>query len=143
MYGELDRYSIEIDIKLKIISIWAKIICVTQSKTSRIMYSLSHHLSSQQNVDIKWIKFIEKILNEADFSIIFKSIEWLKRRLLDQYLQDWNSSVHYSRKAFNCKIVKADFKFEEYFNILDEQNSLLLCIYRNIGTNKLPIEKGR
>jgi hypothetical protein len=37
---------------------------------------------------------------------------------------------------------KTDFKFEEYFNILDEQNSLLLCKFRTTN-HKLPIEKGR
>jgi hypothetical protein len=40
------------------------------------------------------------------------------------------------------RIFKPDFKFEEYFNILDEQNSLLLCKFR-ITNHKLPIEKGR
>ena len=83
------------------------------------MNSLSHHLYSQQNFDIKWIKCLEKILNETGFSHIwqtqtFKSIEWLKQSikqtLLDQFLQDWNSSVHNSPKAFNYRIFKTDFK---------------------------------
>jgi hypothetical protein len=89
------------------------------------MYSLSHHLYLQQNFDIKWIKILETILNETGFSNIwqtqtFKSIKWLKQNmkqtLLDQFLQDWNSSVHNSPKAFNYRIFKTDFKFEEYFN---------------------------
>jgi hypothetical protein len=50
----------------------------------------------------------------------------IKQTLLDQFLQDWNSSVHNSPKASNYRIFKTDFKFEEYFNILDEQSSLLL-----------------
>jgi hypothetical protein len=62
--------------------------------------------------------------------------------LLDQFLQDWNSSVHNSPKAFNYRILKTDFKFEEYFNILYEQNSLLLCKFRTTN-HKLPIERGR
>ena len=151
IYGELCRYPVEIDIKIRIISFWAKIICGKQSKISCIMYSLSHHLYSPQNFDIKWIKFLEKILNETGFSNIwqtqtFKSIEWLKQSikqtLLDQFLQDWNSSVHNSPKAFNYRILKTDFKFEEYFNILYEQNSLLLCKFRTTN-HKLPIERGR
>jgi hypothetical protein len=51
----------------------------------------------------------------------------IKQTLLDQFLQDWNSSVHSSPKASNYRIFKTEFKFEEYFNILDEQNSFLLC----------------
>ena len=97
------------------------------------MYSLSHHLYSQQNFDIKWIKFLEKILNETVFSNIwqtqtYKSIEWLKQSiketLLGQFLQDLNSSVHNSP------------------NILDEHNSLLICKLRTTN-HKLPIVKGR
>jgi hypothetical protein len=66
----------------------------------------------------------------------------IKQTLLDQFLQDWNSSVHSSPKASNYRIFKTEFKFEEYFNILDEQNSFLLCKFR--ATNhKLPTEKGR
>ena len=115
------------------------------------MHSLSQHLYSQQKFDIKRITFLEKILIETGFSNIwqtqtFKSIEWLKQSikqtLLDQFLQDWNSSVHNSPKAFNYRIFKTDFKFEEYFYILDEQNSLLLCKFRTTN-HKLTIEKGR
>jgi hypothetical protein len=36
------------------------------------MYSLSHHLYSQQNFDIKWIKCLKKILNETGFSNIWQ-----------------------------------------------------------------------
>jgi len=75
-----------------------------------------------------------------------KSIDLLKQsikqRLLDQFLQDWNSSVHNSTKSYINRISKTDFKFEEYFNILDEQNSLLSCKFRTTN-HKLPIEKGR
>jgi hypothetical protein len=45
-------------------------------------------------------------------------------------------------KAFNNRIFKTDFKFEEYFDILDEQNYLLLCKFRTTN-HKLSIEKGR
>ena len=68
IYGELGKYPVEIDIKIRIISFWGNIICGKQSKISCIMYSLSHHLYSQHNFDIKWIKCLEKILNETGFS---------------------------------------------------------------------------
>ena len=65
-----------------------------------------------------------------------------KTNIVRPDLQDWNSSVHNSPKAFNHRIFKTDFKFDEYFNILDEHNSLLLCKFRTTN-HKLPIEKGR
>jgi hypothetical protein len=38
IYGELGRYPFEIDIKIRIISFWAKIICGKQSKISFVLY---------------------------------------------------------------------------------------------------------
>jgi hypothetical protein len=70
IYG---KYPVEIDNKIRILSFWAKIICGKQSKISCIMHSLSHHLYSQQNFDIKWIKFLKKILNETGFSNIWQT----------------------------------------------------------------------
>jgi hypothetical protein len=81
------------------------------------MYNLSHHLYSQQNFDIKWIEILEKILSETGFSNIWqtqtiKSIEWLnqsiKERLLDQFLQNWSSSVHNIPKGFNYSILNCE-----------------------------------
>jgi hypothetical protein len=37
---------------------------------------------------------------------------------------------YFKHKHFSCDYVDIGFKFEEYFNILDEQNSLLLCKFR-------------
>jgi hypothetical protein len=82
--------------------------------------------------------FPQIIVAQKEIILILMSIS----TLLDQFLQDWNSSVHNSPKAFNYRIFKTDFKFEEYFNILDKQNSLLLCKFRTTN-HKLPIEKGR
>ena len=86
IYGELDRYPVEIDINIIIISFQAKLICGKQSKISCIMHNLSHHLYSQPNIDMKWIQFFDKILNETVFSNIwqtqtYKSIEWLKQSI--------------------------------------------------------------
>ena len=78
------------------------------------------------------------LLSTPEGTVLLK--QSIKQTLLDQFLQDWNSSVHNSPKAFNYRIFKTDFKFEEYFNILDEQNSLLLCKFRTTN-HKLPIEK--
>jgi hypothetical protein len=63
----------------------------------------------------------------------------------DWGLENWHKKKkkNYSWfSVFNYRIFKTDFKFEEYFNILDEQNSLLLCKFRTTN-HKLPIEKGR
>ena len=71
IYGELGRYAIEIEIKFIIIHcLWETI---QYNYHELCMYSLSHLLYSQQNIDIKWVTFLEKILNETGFSDIWQT----------------------------------------------------------------------
>lgn len=62
--------------------------------------------------------------------------------MLDQFLQNWNSLIQNSSKAINYKIFKKNWEFEEYFNILDFKDAIVLCRFRTTN-NKLPIEAGR
>ena len=43
----------------------------------------------------------------------------MKQRLLDQFVQNWQTSLSDSSKALNYRIFKTKFEFEEYFNILN------------------------
>ena len=76
------------------------------------MYNISHHLYSQQNFDIKWIEILEKILSETGFSNIWQTQtikkQSIKERLLDQFLQNWSSSVHNFPKGFNYRILNCE-----------------------------------
>ena len=143
VYGELGRYPIEIDIELRIISYWTKL--------STIMYHLSYHTYMTKNLPLKWIKFTENIFHECGFSYIwdgqnFPHEDWLKavikRRLMDQFIQNWFSKIIDSPKAINYRIFKTKFEFEEYLNVLEYKNAVLLCRFRTCNT-KLPIETGR
>ena len=47
-----------------------------------------------------------------------------------------------SPKAVNYRIFKENFRFEKYFDILDTNDSIVLCKFRTTN-HKLPIEIGR
>ena len=66
----------------------------------------------------------------------------IKQRLEDQFLQYGNYLVQNSPKAINYKIFKTEIKYEEYLNILEIIDAILLCRFRTTN-NKLPIETGR
>ena len=72
IYGELARYPVEIDITLRIIFFWSMLVFEKQSKTSCIMNSLLHCLYSQQHLNIKWMKKIEKYYAKLVFVIYCK-----------------------------------------------------------------------
>ena len=69
---ELGRYPIELDIKLRIISYWTKLIRGKESKISTIMYHLSYHTYMTENLPLRSIKFTENIFHEYGFSYM----EW-------------------------------------------------------------------
>ena len=151
VYGELGRFPIDIDIKLRSISFWARLITGKQAKYSNVLYRLCHHLHAHHNLSFKCIQFVKKIFNDCGYNYIwdtqnFINIDWLKtvikQRLTDQFIQNWNSTVQNSSKAINYRIFKTQFEFEEYFNILDHKDAISFCRFRTTN-NKLPIETGR
>ena len=77
---------------------------------------------------------------------LFDNVDYLKcvikQRLENQFLQNWNSLIQNSPKAINYKTIKTEFKYEEYLNILEIKDAILLCRFRTTN-NKLPIETGR
>ena len=66
----------------------------------------------------------------------------MKQRLIDQFVQNWQTSLSDSSKALNYRIFKTKFEFEEYFNILNIGDAIRLCRFRTTN-HYLPIETGR
>jgi hypothetical protein len=151
MYDELGRYPIYIDIKIRTVFYWARLIVDKQTKYSYILYRKCRQLNENHNMQFSWILFVKQIFNECGFSNIwetehFNNIEYLKclikQRLEDQFLQNWNSLVQNSSKAINYKTFKTEFKYKEYLNNLEIKDAILLCRFRTTN-NKLPMETGR
>ena len=150
VYGELDRYPIDIDIKVRTISYWARLLSGKQAKFSNVFHRLSRNFNENGNTNLNWVYFIRAILNECEFTYIWETEnvnnkEWLKcvvkQRLLDQFVQNWQTSLSDSSKALNHRIFKTKFEFEEYFNILNIGDAIRLCRFRTTN-HYLPIESG-
>ena len=151
VYGELGRYPIDIDIKVRTISYWARLLSGKQAKFSNVFYRLSRNLNENGDTNLNWVYFIRTILNECGFTYIWETEnvnnkEWLKcvvkQRLIDQFVQNWQTSLSDSSKALNYRIFKTKFEFEEYFNILNIGDAIRLCRFRTTN-HYLPIETGR
>ena len=151
VYGEFGRYPLEIQVKVRMIKFWSKLLTGKNSKISFKMYLLLLYLHRNNIYSCKWILYIEKILQDVGLNYIWLSnnvtnIKWLCRevqnRLQMQYIQKWNSDVYNSPKCINYRIFKTDFKTELYFTEL--QSKFYIPIARIRTTNhRLPIERGR
>ena len=151
IYGELGRYPLEIYIKSRIISFWAKLLSGKELKLSKIMYNLCYCMSIKNVEHFTWLDNVKKILNECGFAYIwntqtFVDPNWLRltiiRNLQDQFEQYWHSLLDNASKAINYRLFKDYFGMEVYFDILDNKNVVELCRFRT-ANHKLPIEIGR
>jgi hypothetical protein len=71
IYGELGRYPLEIDIKSRIISFWAKLLSGKELKLSKIIYNLCYCMSIKNVEHFTWLDNVKKILNECGFASTF------------------------------------------------------------------------
>lgn len=151
IYGELGRLPIAIDIKIRMVSYWSKLVNGKQSKLSSILYRLTRQSNENYSIQYSWISCVKTILNDCGFSLIWDSEqffnnEWLKyivkQRLTDQFAQNWNSVVFHSTKSINYRIFKTKLEFENYFNVLNFSEAIKLCRFRTTN-HHLPIETGR
>ena len=143
VYGELGRFPLVINVKVRMITFWANM--VYSNKLSTCIYALLYKQNSQ------WVKFVKSILDECGMSYVwqnqsFCNFSWLKNRvfhsLLDQFTQSWRSNVFTSPKGINYRMFKEDLKLENYLLKLPVKKYKLLCRFR-CSNFKLPIETGR
>ena len=81
VYGELGRFPISVNIKVRMISFWCKLIKTQGDKLS------SHTFCLLRNYNNQWYNFIKSILNECGLSYIWQTGQsvntpWLKKLFL-------------------------------------------------------------
>ena len=150
IYDELGRYPIEIDIKIRMISYWAKFVDGKQSKLSNVIYNISPLPSNTQRNNFVWLTFVKNIFNVCGYTYIWDThtpnLAWLrlniKQELQDQFIQSWFSNIEHSGKALNYRLFKNQFETENYLYSLDDNFLYEFCRFRTLN-HKLPMESGR
>ena len=65
VYGELGRYPIYIDIKIRTVCYWARLIVGKHTKYSNTLSRLCRQLNENHNMQFRWILFVKQIFNEC------------------------------------------------------------------------------
>ena len=58
VYGELGRYFLDIDIQVRTISCWAKLISGKQTKLSAIIYKCMYNMLRVRDRNFMWLKYV-------------------------------------------------------------------------------------
>ena len=151
VYGEFGRFPLSIQVKVRMVKFWAKILTGKNSKISFKMYLLLLYLHRNNIHSCKWILCIEKILQDVGLNYIWLSnvvndVNWLckevQERLQMQYVRVWHTTVFESSKCSNYRIFKTEFKTE--FHLTELQPNFYIPIARfRTANHRLPIERGR
>ncbi len=151
VYGELGRFPIDIDIKIRCVSFWYRLSFGKEKKISNIMYRLSKKFYDNGNVTYKLLNFMKSIFDNCGCSYIWETNIpptvtalkfFIKERLSDQFKQNWHTLIMDSSKSINYRIFKTDLAFEFYFSTLNIKDSITFCRFR-ITNSYLSIEMGR
>lgn len=150
VYGELGRFPLRIQIKLRMYNFWCSI--VQDDKLFSNLYKLMVELYIRGDLKSKWLDHIKHMLCNAGLGFLWYNQFYLdlssyklifKNVLQDMYIQEWysNCNGNYSRCNFYFSF-KNVFKLEEYLYKLEYNKAITLCKFRT-SNHKFPIETGR
>jgi hypothetical protein len=151
LYGELGRFSIDIEIKSRMVAFWKRIICNKQEKIAVTLYKLLYKMHLDNFFHSKWIVCIETTLNTCGLSQYWLSqnvpknvnlSNLVKQSLCDQFKQNWTNTLYDSPKCLSYRIFKSVHKFESYIVKLPFDLRKALCNFRCMN-HRLPVEQGR
>ena len=142
--GELGHLPMYIIRKQRLLKYWVNIVTNKPNLVFNIYQLL---LNDCNNGKENWATNVRKLLYDLGLNYVWDeqnnimiNYNVLKVRLLDQFYQNWRSSIENSEKLSIYKVIKSDFKMEEY--LLKDFSVQFLTLIR-LGVLKLNIETGR
>lgn len=149
VYGEFGIYPIELDIKVRMVSYWTKLIEPDSLKFSSLLYKFLS--DSVPNSKSAWFVYVKKIIENSGFSGIWNLqkvnnpnwfIKSFKQKQKDLFVTEWFSNVDTSSSCLNYRLFKTHFTLEKYLLKLPYTMKKNLCLFRT-RNHHLPVEVGR
>jgi hypothetical protein len=133
IYGELGRYPYVLDVKIRILSFWLKLLFGKESKLSLMIYRLCFEMYTVNDANLPWLNNVHNIITECGLAYIWNTrtfiisdwfISLVQQTLKDQYNQLWHSRTENSAKALTYRLFKGNFMPEPYLEIFDSKMAL-------------------
>ena len=126
IYGELNRYPIEIDSKIKTIKYWLKLQEMQEDRLPKQAYL--RDIKEMGAHEHSWSKEIKTLLETNGYGNIWLTggTEWpksfirnFKQRLIDQFWQVWHSKINERERYTTYRGFKEDHTRENYLKIIN------------------------
>ena len=149
VYGELGRCSFQNKRFFNIIKYWVKILQCSDTKYMKIVYDLLYNDCLNFPSKISWATLLRDLLGNLGFMEawtqqnvgdvkIFLSV--VKQRLLDNFIQNWNSRLKESSRALFYR--NLSFGYKSYLDTVTSKLRVALSRLR-LSSHRLEIETGR
>ena len=150
VFGEVGKSPIEVDVKCRVLSYWFKLRSPDNiSKLSSVAYRFLFLLHKQGKYDSTYILAVKNMLIDIGMSGLWLNQEtercspiWfkekVKRSLLDNFIQQWYSSIDKNSIYSNYRMFKTLYKYEPYLTILPVILAKRLVKFRTTNNN-LPV----
>ena len=151
--GEVGRYPIETEAKCRLLRFWYGLCSTSDSespKISNLIFQLCSKLYYASDFKLPWLMKVQSLLDRVGLSYIcsneihtiesFKRI--VKQRLMDQFIQKWQSRVAENSVCSNYRLFKKKFCFEEYLTYLPSILRQREIKFR-LSNHRLPIQQRR
>ncbi len=145
--GETGCYPVEVDIKLRMLNFWCKLVNEDKSeKISKTCFNCMFSLYNDNTFVHPWIQSVKSTLDSIGLTYVFYldkvSPGWLKHSaktaLRDLYVQKWLADVKTHEKCSNYKLFKSKFQYENYLNVLPPYLARSLLLFR-VRNSLLPV----
>ncbi|MEW8548127.1 MAG: reverse transcriptase family protein, partial [Candidatus Thiodiazotropha sp.] len=152
VYGELGRYPMQLYIKSRMVSFWAKILCGKKDKLAFTLYKVLYQLDSYGEYHSQWLDTIRTTLrnvglgefwdNQFNYAKMNNLKERVDKALRETYIQTWHDQTDKMSKCLNYRLYKTEYECESYFSKLPMSLGIYFSRFRCMN-HRLPIEFGR
>ncbi len=148
VYGELGRYPLYINIYLRIVKFWSKIVNSDNIIITYLYNSLCHSCNRGVN---NWAMNVKRLLDRYGYSFIWnnpENVEWknfhmqFKQRVIDEFTQSWNATLINSGSLCTYSLFKCSIGYETYLDKLSCKLKTAVTRLR-MSSHELRIETGR
>ena len=151
VYGELGRIDYQSRRYLDIIRYWFKAVGSEENKYIKQIYNMMLSDMTTQPLKTNWASCVKDLLSRLGFLIVWETqgvgnvkpfLNIFKQRVRDVFTQDWHSRLENSTRA-RCFLTFADFKYQEYLDVLNIMKYRKSLSRFRLSSHKLEVEIGR
>jgi hypothetical protein len=126
VYGETGRYPLYINSAVRCIRYWLKLQTLDASRLAKQAYIMLKNLDERGKVC--WATHIKNSLYRLGFGFVWLQqnvgcirsfLVLFKQRMVDNFIQDWDSSINEKDMYLNYRLFKPVFGCESYFDFMD------------------------